>query len=123
MTNETMATLAELNAKAANTRWNWSEAYVLERRFAVGRKGGSTYRGTTGDKIHLLEVQLIVEESRAHQPGTYKVGQYFSTRGSCGGVSGQQTAHPVAEYDTDKITCSRCLTILANHTAYVRGTK
>lgn len=108
-----MLTLKQLNEKAEGTRWTWSNAFVLERRYYVGRKGGTKYRGRTGDKVHLLEGSLIIEDVRTEKRSSaYAVGQLFSSRGCCGGGNGQHTAHIVESYETADVTCTNCLKVL-----------
>ena len=80
-----MMTLSQLTAVIEPIR------ETLHRRYAVG-KTGSSRRGRTGDKLHLL---FIVDDD-LHK-------QHFET-GVC---SGRGTE--IAGLDTDAITCEKCL--------------
>lgn len=104
-------TLAELNAsletgKYGNTR-QW-DRYTLRTEYAVGRAGSRSLRGTTGKYTHVIWQERVIAEQGAHKPGTYGVGQVFSSRGICINRSGQNTAQALNGVDTDKVTCPSC---------------
>lgn len=94
----------------------WSK-YTLRHEYAVGTNGTS-YRGTTGAKLHLLMVDRVVAD-REPKAGTFKVGDAASIRGLCtssGRHSGQFVGTIVAGRDVKDITCDKCLKIVARLT-------
>lgn len=101
-------TLAELNAKPVVREWG---GYTLETRFAVGRTG-SSHRGTTGAKLHLLRTEVVIAEAGEHRAGTFRVGDTLSTQGVCNN-QGQHNAVVVKGRDTDAVTCEKCAVPLA----------
>ena len=103
------ATLAELNVTPY--RSVWANTYEIEHLIAVGRSGSSC-RGTSGSKVHLLFVQRIVGEPNGHKPGTFGIGENFSVVGACNG-NGQNTGVVMPKHDTTAITCEKCLKRLA----------
>lgn len=109
MTATIAATLAELNVSPY--RSVWANTYELELLIAVGR-AGSSRRGRSGDKVHLLFVDRIVGEPNGHKPGTFAIGQNFKVVGACNG-NGQNTGVVMSNLDTADITCEKCLKRLA----------
>jgi hypothetical protein len=114
-----MITLAQINARYASTR-TWGQ-YTLASRYVVGRNGHQNgRRGTAGAKLHLLRIEVVTAEAGEHKPGTYKVGQTFSTQGSCA-ANGQHTGVAMADLDTDKVTCQKCLRALGRIAAHLEA--
>lgn len=93
-------TLAEMNAQPFRREW---AQYTVERQYAVGKLG----RRQSGTKVHLLSLEVIVEERGEHKPGTFKVGSISGCRSHCNG-NGQHNSLVLKGLDTDAITCSKC---------------
>jgi hypothetical protein len=119
-----VATLAQLNAAKAWVRKAdpMCDVDPLTERYEyrVGR-AGSSYAGQTGDKLHLVQVSVVLafdakkeakvaKEYPARQSIRWpKVGDISGTNGICNGNRSRSSAVPVDGVDTDKITCSKCL--------------
>lgn len=103
MTDTIRRTLAELNANPYRRDWG---NYTLETRYHVGRTGSSR-RGTSGAKTHLVVADYVVAEKDGHKPGTYGVGDRFSIHGACNG-NGQHNGTVLEKLDTDAISCAKC---------------
>lgn len=104
--------MAKFNDENGLAIWN---TLRLERGYKVGRNGTS-YRGTTGDKVHLLITEKLISRTDAQKPGQLRIGDYFSIGGVCGS-NGQRTGVVFEGLDTDKVTCTKCLKYLANLSA------
>lgn len=100
----TIRTLAELNANPYRFTWN---QYTVECTYSVGRTGSSR-RGTSGAKLHLVRTETVVAMEGDAKPGHLKVGSVFSIVGSCN-QNGQHNGTTVKGKDTDAITCEKCL--------------
>lgn len=99
-----METLATLNAAPRVRTW---DTYTLQSGFRISTAG----RRGTGTHYHLARVDQIIAEEGPHRPGTLRAGDYFSTRPVCSG-NGQHTGRVIEAYDTDKVTCGKCLDYL-----------
>jgi hypothetical protein len=96
-------TLAEFNHPESPVK-EWDQ-YLIQQQFAVGFAGEKH----SGSYMHLLSIQKIVDEIGPHKPKTLRVGQSLSSHAVCGVRSnGQHTAY-TTEYDTDAVTCQRCI--------------
>ena len=60
------------------------------------------------DKTHMGEIETITAETEPHKPGTYRVGDVFSSKPFCNGNGQHKGRGPRAGYDTDKVTCIKC---------------
>jgi hypothetical protein len=103
MTDTTRRTLAEMNAKPFVREWC---GYTLETRYAVGRSGSSR-RGTSGAKIHLLLTEVVTAKTGDHRPGTIGVGGTMSIVGVCN-QNGQHNGVVMRGTDTADVTCAKC---------------
>lgn len=103
-------TLDEMNSNPRFSEWPFQEPeYKLEHRAAVGRVG----RSRSGEKIHFLNTQIVVEYLNGFTPDRrqYRIGDSFSTHAPCNG-NGQQVGQIIRNLDTNAITCQKCLKAL-----------
>lgn len=86
-------TLSEFKTHTSELR-----GHKMVSRISVGTRG-------MGGKVHLVFSQYYTEVPEDSQA---KVGGRASSYAPCNG-NGQHVASPVEGWDTDKITCSKCL--------------
>ena len=100
-----LLTLADLNAKSHDRQW---DRYTLRTEYVIGRYG------RVGTHLHLVQVEVVVKEEGEHKPGTYSVGQVFSSEPLCNSRRGQHGAKPFMDkrWDTKDVTCKKCRVII-----------
>lgn len=123
-------TLSELNTlysafldrRNVAERKDWSGYTISRPSYAVGRNGSqfTGTRGSSGDKLHLLTIETIIEEPADRKPGSIRKGDFFIIHGACNS-NGQRTGRVVAGADLDQITCKTCLKRLGNIKAGLAG--
>ena len=98
-----MRTLAVMNENARSWNRTWGN-YVLQIEYAVGRYG------RYGTHSHLVRIERVLGEIGEHRPGTFTVGQVFSTMPICNSQRGQHGAKLFVDgyLDTQDITCAKC---------------
>lgn len=103
----TRPTLAQLNEGLSDTTRGDHHGYTTTMHYAVGRSG----HRNSGSHSHLVKVQLIVAELGEHKPGTLKIGDALGTYSPCN-TNGQHIAREIKGYDTDVISCTKCIKVL-----------
>jgi hypothetical protein len=103
-TTTAIKTLAELNANPYRRTWG---DWTIETRYEVGRTGSSRM-GTSGAKVHLLIVEVVVAKEHGDKVGETKIGGKHGIVGVCN-QNGQRNGREIVGYDTDKVTCTKCL--------------
>lgn len=104
-----MKTLADYNSHAP-VQFKTGGGTTIQQSWAVG-KGGTSCRGTTGSKMHMLEVYTVVEVNDPKD--AQYVGRPHSTIGICNYNGGHARAQVVKGVDTDRINCAKCLKMIA----------
>ena len=116
----TPITLAVLNANRLRTITTWNQ-YTVDNIYTVGHAARGNRGRFSGAKRHLLSVEMVIAEAGEHKPGTFKIGAASSTMPACGVTMGQHAGQTIPGFDTDRVDCTRCQTIIGRIEARIAG--
>lgn len=110
----TTTTVEQLNAARGLQRITGGEGWIYSREYRLGRSGGqNARRGTAGAKLHLLDVDVVIERPAAATARQHKLGAFASITG-CTTSNGQYTGTVSPDaHDLAAVTCTRCKARLA----------
>jgi len=93
--------LVEFNTHTRTRIW---DRYTLKDVYVIGRYGN------VGTHVHVVQTEVVVAETGEHKPGTFKVGDVFSSAPVCNSRRGQHGAQPFfnSRWDLVNVTCKKC---------------
>lgn len=104
-----ITTIEQLNAARGPHRITGGSGWIYSRELRLGRSGGqNARRGTAGAKLHLLDVDVVIERSPEATARQHKLGALASVTG-CTTSNGQYTGTVIPDlHELAAVNCTRC---------------